>query len=105
MNEDDAQCQDLTQKTADALDSNVLGELFAVVQQNNVNVSIKAALRMWVNDLRNLCGGSHARICRMINRRKDLNQDLGEGKKTGIAKVFMLRILPWVSTTMLAKIL
>ena len=50
MNEDDAQCQELTQKTADALDSNVLGELFAVVQQNNVNVSIKAALWMWVND-------------------------------------------------------
>ena len=50
MNDNDAQCQDLTQKTADALNSNVLGELFAVVQQNNVNVSIKAALRMWVND-------------------------------------------------------
>ena len=46
MNEDDAQCRELTQKTADALDSNVLGQLFAVVQQNNVNVSIKAVLRM-----------------------------------------------------------
>ena len=46
MNEDDAQCQELTQETADALHSNVLGQLFAVVQQNNVNVSIKAVLRM-----------------------------------------------------------
>ena len=46
MNEDGAQCWELTQKTADALDSNVLGQLFAVVQQNNVDVSIKAVLRM-----------------------------------------------------------
>ena len=46
MNEDGAQCRELTQKTADALDSHVLGQLFAVVQQNNVNVSIKAVLRM-----------------------------------------------------------
>jgi len=46
MNYPHADCTELTRKTAEAINNEVLEQLFAVVQQNNVDVSVHAAMKL-----------------------------------------------------------
>jgi hypothetical protein len=46
MNNAAADCSELTLRTSEALDNEALELLFAIVQQNSIQVSLKAALRL-----------------------------------------------------------
>ena len=45
MHEIEKQCSELTEKTAEALDNEVLKGLFITTQRNNLDLCIKCALR------------------------------------------------------------
>ena len=50
MHEIEKQCPELTEKTAEALDNEVLKGLFIITQRNNLDLCIKYALRYECKD-------------------------------------------------------
>jgi hypothetical protein len=49
MQVEDSNCYELIEKTANALNSDTLKLLFVSVQQNNIDLCIKYAVRQWVH--------------------------------------------------------
>jgi hypothetical protein len=49
MRAEESSCNELVEKTANALNSDTLKLLFVSVQQNNINLCIWYAVHMWVH--------------------------------------------------------